>query len=263
MMLRPSSAGPWPPWRIVRAAGRLLTAAIHLLYGIAIVAFRWPFLDEGARQASVARWSRRMLRCLGLALAVRGQPRPGTALVVANHVSWLDIAALLSVLPGARFVAHAGLRRWPLLGWLSTAVGTIFIERERKRDALRVVHQVAQALALGQQVAVFPEGTNGGGPIPLPFHANLLQAAIAGGAPLQPVALRYAEPGRRFSPSVVWLGETTLLGSLWAVANAHALCVRVTLLPAQDTRHAERRVLAQHVRAQIATALAQDEASPG
>lgn len=257
-MRRPDAARPWPPWRVARALWRLAATTIHLLHGVAIVALRWPGLDQRGRERRIAWWSRRLLRCMGLGVDFRGQPRPGSALVVANHVSWLDIAALHAMLPGLRFVAHAGLRRWPLLGWLIGAVGTLFIERERKRDALRVVHQVAQALVAGNPVAVFPEGTTGAGPALLPFHANLLQAAIATGAPVQAVALRYADAGAAFSRSVVWLGDTTLAGSLWAVANAQDLRVVVTLLPAQGVRHAERRALARQLRERIAGALADD-----
>ena len=114
--------------------------------------------------------------------------------------------------PQARFVSKADVRHWPLLGWLVDAAGTLYIERERKRDAMRVVHQMAEALAAGDMVAVFPEGTTGDGRALLPFHANLLQAAIAAGAPVQPVALRFSDAGAcgsaRRSAS---LGDTTLV----------------------------------------------------
>ena len=99
----------------------------------------------------------------------------------------------------ARFVSKADVRHWPLLGWLVACGGTLFIERERKRDALRVVHQMAEALQAGETVAVFPEGTTSDGHGLLPFHANLLQAAIATETPVQPVALRYHRRRRRRS----------------------------------------------------------------
>src|SRR5690606_17497009 len=122
--------------------------------------------------------------------------------------------------PHARFVAKAELRRWPVVGWMSRAAGTLFIERERKRDALRVVHQLAQALRDGHSVVVFPEGTTGDGATLLPFHANLLQAAIATGTPVQPVVLRYSDAAHRFSPAVQYLGATTLVRSAWRVLSA-------------------------------------------
>ena len=133
-------------------------------------------------------------------MVTEGQFRSRATLVTANHVSWLDIAAVHAVCPQARFVSKADVRHWPLLGWLIGAVGTLFIERERKRDAMRVVHQMAESLIAGDVVAVFPEGTTGDGRALLPFHANLLQAAIAAEAPVQPVALRYTEPGLGLQP---------------------------------------------------------------
>ena len=171
---------------------------------------------------------------------------------MANHVSWLDIAAIHAVAPQARFVSKADVLAWPLLGWLISGAGTLFIERERKRDALRVVHQVAEALQAGDTVAVFPEGTTGDGATLLPFHANLLQAAIATGTPVQCVALRYSDPAHRFSPAVQFLGETTLLQSVWRIAVGRRACACMCdLLLPQGARHADRRALAEHLRAQI------------
>jgi 1-acyl-sn-glycerol-3-phosphate acyltransferase len=158
---------------------------------------------------------------------------------------------LHGVAPQARFVSKADVLAWPLLGWLIRNAGTLFIERERKRDALRVLHQVAEALTSGDTVAVFPEGTTGDGATLLPFHANLLQSAIASSTPVQCVAIRYSDPAHRFSPAVQFLGETTLLQSVWRILTAEGLRVHVDLLPPQGARHADRRALAEHLRAQI------------
>jgi len=136
---------------------RLIRVAMHVLHGMAIVALRFGSLDTAQRQQRIGWWSRGLLRAIGVHLVVDGDFRAGANLLVANHVSWLDIAAVHAVCPRARFVSKSDVRHWPLLGWLIGAVGTLFIERERKRDALRVVHQVADALKSGQTVAVFPE----------------------------------------------------------------------------------------------------------
>ena len=101
--------------------------------------------------------------------------------------------------------------------------GTLFIERERKRDALRVVHQLAAALMAGETLAVFPEGTTSDGLGLLPFHTDLLQAAIATETPVQPVALRYSDAPHRISAAAAYVGETTLAESLWQVAMADRL----------------------------------------
>ena len=237
--------------RGLRAAWRLGCMLLHLLHGMAVMALRFPSLDAAGRQRRIQWWSAGLVRRAGLQLRVSGAVRPGASLLVANHVSWLDIAAIHAVAPQARFVSKADVLAWPLLGWLIRGAGTLFIERERKRDALRVLHQVAEALKAGDTVAVFPEGTTGDGATLLPFHANLLQSAIATGTPVQCVALRYAEPAQRFSAAAQFLGETTLLQSVWRVLSAQALSVHVDLLPPQGARHADRRALAARLREQI------------
>jgi len=234
-------------WRIARAV-------VHVLRGALICAFLFPFLDVPRRMGHVQRWSAQLVRLLGIALDSQGTPRPGATLVVANHVSWLDILAINAVHP-VRFVSKADVRRWPLLGFLVACGGTLFIERERKRDALRVVHQVAAALKAGDTVAVFPEGTTSDGAALLPFHANLLQAAIATGTPVQPVALRFADATQDPSPAAAYVGDTNLVESVWAVVMAAELQARVQWLAPEATVHADRRALAEHVRGGIAAAL--------
>jgi len=237
------------------ASWRIARVGLHLCHGMAVMALRFPSLDAAGRQARIGWWSAGLLRVMGVGLRVRGTPRPGASLLLANHVSWLDIAALHAAVPHARFVSKADVLQWPLLGWLVRGAGTLFIERERKRDALRVVHSVAEALSAGQTVAVFPEGTTGEGPEPLPFHANLLQAAIATATPIQPAVLRFADARHRFSPAVVYVGDTTLLQSLWRVATARGLVVHVDLLLPQASAHADRRALAETMRKLVAQAL--------
>jgi 1-acyl-sn-glycerol-3-phosphate acyltransferase len=248
--------------RRLRAAWRLLRVAVHVAHGMAIVALRWRVLDAPGRAARVGWWAGKLLRVLGLRQRLHGAFHAGPVLLLSNHVSWLDILAIHAACPQARFVSKADVRSWPLLGWLVGAVGTLFIERERKRDALRVVHQVAAALADGDTIAVFPEGTTGDGRTLLPFHANLLQAAIVGGHPVQPVVLRFHQPAQPFSADVAWLGETTLLQNLWAVLCAEALTVELSVLPALGSRHADRRALAARVHQAITDVLVDAAAAP-
>ena len=242
--------------RSLIALARITRLLAHLLHGMTVMALRFPSLDDAGRQARIGWWSAGVLRALGVGLQASGVARPGATLLLANHVSWLDIAALHAVVPKARFVAKADVLRWPLLGWLIRGAGTLFIERARKRDALRVVHAIAQALRAGQTVAVFPEGTTGSGAHPLPFHANLLQAAVATSTPVQLAVLRFADARHRFSPAAEYVGDTSLLQSLWWVASARGLVVHVDLLPPQATAHADRRALAEHLRQQVADHLA-------
>jgi 1-acyl-sn-glycerol-3-phosphate acyltransferase len=224
---------------------------VHGLHGLAIVRLRFATYDAAQRHAQIRWWSAKLLRLMGVALRVEGSAHPGGALLVANHISWLDIAAIHAVRPEARFVSKADVKAWPVLSHLVAAAGTLYLERERKRDALRVVHQMAQALAAGEIIAMFPEGTTSDGRTLLPFHANLLQAAIARTAPVQPVALRFSDAAHPISPAVEFVGATTLLESLWRVACADTLEVHVAQLPVRASAQADRRALAQQLRADI------------
>jgi 1-acyl-sn-glycerol-3-phosphate acyltransferase len=241
--------------QFARALWRLLRAVLHGTHGLGIVLLRFESLDAGGRHEYIRWWSIKMLRMLDIGLHVEGRFQPGAKLIVANHISWLDIMAVHAVSPEVRFVSKADVQRWPLLGRLVSAGGTLYIERERPRDALRVVHQMAEALKAGDTVAVFPEGTTGDGHTLLPFHANLLQAAIAAEAPVQPLALRFSDANHVVSPAADFAGDTTLAQSLWMLACGDGVVVRLTVLPAQDSARADRRALSDQLREQIAGAL--------
>lgn len=241
--------------RRLRAVWRLLRVLLHVLHGVAMALTSFRALGRDERLARVRWWAGKMLRVAGVGFEGAGQPWPGGALLVANHVSWLDIVAIHALCPQARFVSKAEVRNWPLLRRLTEAAGSLYLERERKRDALRVVHQMAEALTAGDTVAVFPEGTTGEGRPLLPFHANLLQASIATATPVQPIALRYRDRHDDFSKAVAYVGDTTLVQSLWTVACADELRVHVQFLAPQASAHAERRALAELLRARIAEAL--------
>lgn len=233
--------------RTLVALARAARLLLHIAHGLLIVHNRWDPRPAAERHARIRWWSGRLLRVLGVTLEPLGPTHAGGRLVTANHVSWLDIAAMHAVMPEARFVSKAELKHWPLVGRLVSAVGTLYIERASKRDALRVVHQTAEALARGETVAVFPEGTTGPGHPLLPLHGNLLQAAISTGTPLHPVVLRWHQPGRPYSEAAQFIGDTTLVASMWRILTADGLSVRVQSLDLLPTAGAERRALADEL----------------
>jgi 1-acyl-sn-glycerol-3-phosphate acyltransferase len=238
-----------------RALWRLARALWQVPCGLATVWWRLPALDRSGRLVCVSDWARGVLRALNVELDVAGAPQPGAKLLVANHVSWLDIAAIHAVCPEARFVSKADVGHWPLVSSLADAVDTLYIVRERRRDSLRVAHHMAEALRAGDTVALFPEGTTGEGHVPLPFHANLLEAAIATATPVQPLALRYSDAHHAVSPAAMYVGDTTLLQSLWRVAVADGLRVRLQWLPPQASAGKDRRAFAERLRGAIDQAL--------
>ncbi len=240
--------------RRLRAVYRLLRCGLHIGRGVAICAFVFPFIDAAQRMAHVGRWNRRLLQVLGITVRASGIPREGATLFIANHVSWLDIPAIISVRP-MRFVSKSDVRGWPVIGWLVACGGTLFIERRSRRDAQRVVHLVAEALQAGDQIAMFPEGTTSDGQGLLPFHANLLQAAIAVNVPVQAIALRFSDASERVSSAAAYIGDMTLMQSMWAVTSASDLTVHVRVLPAMSPQGLARRELAERLRADIVARL--------
>jgi 1-acyl-sn-glycerol-3-phosphate acyltransferase len=249
-----AAAGPKPViawWMAPVAAWRLLRVLVHLLVILLQSRTVWRVLDRAQLDAITVRWSGQLLRILGIRLVTEGHARPGAKLVVANHISWLDIVAINSVVP-SRFVSKAEVGQWPLIGPLVTAAGTLYLVRERRRDAMRVLGLMSQAMRDGHTVAAFPEGTTGDGHGVMHFHPNLFQSAIDTPVPVQPVALRYSEPGHAVSPATAYVGNTSLLQSLWWVVTARGLCVHVSILPLQATVHADRRALAELIHGKIA-----------
>ncbi len=245
--------------RRLRAVWRLCRCVVHGLHGLWIALVRFPSLSVAARQQEIRRWSAKMLRLIGIELRVEGTPAPGGVLLAANHISWLDIMVVHAVVPEARFVSKADVKAWPLVSRLVDSAGTLYLERERKRDALRVVHDMAEALRAGQTVAIFPEGTTSTGHGLLPFHANLLQAAIATAMPVQPVALRFSDRTHAVSEAMEFVGDTTLARSLWQSACGDGVVARLVFLPPRATAGVDRRELAAALRADIGAALGIDQ----
>ncbi len=239
-----------------RAIGRLLRAVAHVVHGLWTIRTQFGRLTHAQSQLLVREWSRQMLRIMGVELVVRGTPpERGPVLLVANHISWLDILVMNAAQP-ARFVSKADVKHWPVLGALITGAGTLYIERESRRDAMRVVHQMAERLRAHDTIAVFPEGTTGDGRKLLPFHANLFQAAISANAPVLPVALGFVDgaSGQR-SDAPLFIGDTSLLASLWSTLRARGLQAVVHYGEPQRFQGRDRRTWAQDMRAEVARLL--------
>ena len=247
-----SMATNW--WRAPIAIWRLSRVVAHILYGLVLVYTVWDAQDVATRERRTIAWSMRLLNLLGLTVQCQGRPQAGARLVVSNHISWLDIIVINSVMP-SRFVSKAEVGQWPVIGRLVTAAGTLFLVRERRRDAMRVLGLMAQALRDGQSVAVFPEGTTGAGHELMHFHANLVQSAIDAPAPIQPVVLSYRDAQHAVSPSAAYIGDTGLLTSMWMVASAKDLTVSVQILPAETVVHADRRVLTERLHSEMSQRL--------
>lgn len=225
----------------------------HVLGGVVQGGLLFRRLSKPQREMQIRQWARTMLKRFRVELRIAGAPaQVGPMLVVANHISWVDVLALLAVCP-CRFVAKADVEHWPLLGTVVTGGGTLYVKRESRRDAMRVVHRMAEALKEGDILAVFPEGTTGDGSSVLPFHSGLLQAAISADVPVQPVAVQIVD-GKSGRPSraASYMGDESLPGSVWRALCARDLCAVVTFGPPQRAAGRDRRAWARDLRKEIA-----------
>ena len=234
---------------------RLAHLGWHIAHGVFVVHRVFPGLPAAQRHERVGRWARALLATLRIDVRTHGELPAQCALIVSNHVSWLDILVIHSVCPHARFVSKDDVRRWPLIGGLVEGAGTLLVRRDRRSDAAKVLDAMAQALAQGDTVAFFPEGTTSNGEAVLAFHASLLQSAVAAQVPVQPLALRYSQHGHALSPDVPYIGDTSFVQSLWQVCRARGVVAQVRLLTPRSAPHADRKVLAAELRQHIANAL--------
>ena len=221
----------------------------HLLVGLWTIYLHFPRLSEEQREMRVQAWSLQFLALWGVHLKVLGQPvASGPALIVSNHISWLDILVIHAA-RYCRFVSKSDIRDWPLVGALATHSGTLYIERASRKDALRMVHDMADALRNGDVVAVFPEGTTSDGLGLLPCHANLIQSAIAAEAPVQPMSLKFVDAhSGQLTLAPCYIGDDTLLGSIWRTLTAPPITAVVNFGAPQTADGRERRQWASDLR---------------
>jgi len=235
---------------------RLIRLLVHLFYGCYRVGVLFPFFSWKQRVVAIKRWSRQLLRILGLKVTVQGSLPSGRTptLIVSNHVSWLDIWVLDSVVP-VRFVAKSDIRRWPLIGFLVSGAGTIFIERRRRHDTAHTNRAIVQALTRGEQVGMFPEGTTTDGTEIKPFHASLFQPALGAGARVVVVALRYVNRDGGINLDAAYAGERSLWESVWLILAHRTLHAEVIFAGTIDITGKTRRDIARAAESVTADAL--------
>jgi 1-acyl-sn-glycerol-3-phosphate acyltransferase len=242
----------------IRLAWRLVRLVLHLLQGLATCALVFPWAGFVLRERLVRGWSARLLRICRVEverLDAGGQHAPlQHALIVSNHISWLDIFVINSVHP-CRFVAKAEIRAWPVLGWLVAQAGTVFIARGNRRDLRHIFKGLVDALAQRQRVAFFPEGTTANQGSLLPFHANLFEAAIDAAVEVQPCALAYVDRAGGWHAAVDYVGDTTFIDSILRILGGEPVIARLGCLAPMSTQGAHRRDLARAAHDAIAGAL--------
>ncbi|MFD6277822.1 lysophospholipid acyltransferase family protein [Streptomyces sp. NPDC060209] len=216
-------------------------------------------LAPSHRDRLIRRWAYAVVRAFGVRIRVTGcaveRARPPAGeLVVANHVSWLDIPLVAAVLP-ARMVAKSEIRSWPLLGPFAALGGTLFIERDRLRALPHAVRSLSGALASGSRVAVFPQGStwcgrSGGGR----FRPAAFQAAIDAGSAVRPVRISYRTAETDTAGAAAFVGDDPLAASLWRVVTAAGLTAEIRILPPVPAGgEPDRRALARVAQSAVAS----------
>ena len=229
--------------RGLRRLSRGLLLAAHLLLGVVLTlgVLLVPAVRRRVNKIA-AGWLRRASAILGLKVLVQGAAVEGPALLLANHISWLDILVLAHCTE-ASFVAKAEISGWPLLGWFAEVGGTEFIRRGSLESYRRLHGRLTRRLGAGETLIVFPEGTSGDLVKPARYRPRLLQAAVEAGVPVQPVALFYGAAPELLR-RVAFVGDDAFLTHLWRLLGEEPVLAELSFLPPLSTVAGDIRLLA-------------------
>jgi lyso-ornithine lipid O-acyltransferase len=192
--------------------------------------------------------ARRALRVFRVEIAAHG-PRPVTGLLVSNHLSYLDILVLATLLP-AVFVSKREIKNWPVFGWFGRLAGTLFVERARRSDVARMGAEIRTVLAGGHVVVLFPEGTSWNGRELLPFKSSLLEPIVGSSHPLSVAGIGYALADGSVEHDVCYWGDTTFFPHLVRLMSRKQVRVQVRFA-AIGERAADRKELARQLHATV------------
>ena len=226
-------------------------ALVHLPVTLALIA-----LGNGGSvsHAAVRWWARGLLRVFGMRVRGVGTPLAGGTMFVANHVSWIDIMALHSQhMMG--FIAKAEIRRWPVIGWITSHGETIYLHRGNANSLGDVMAEMSERLRAGRAVAAFPEGGTRDGRALGAFHARIFTAAVDADAPVQPVALCFGERCEA-QPIVAFARGESFMGNFVRLLGEPPRPVTVRFLePILHAEHEGRRGIARLAQARIEAAM--------
>lgn len=235
-----------------RVLGRLLWFAFEMFQAIVVYLLRCVFCPPAARRHARALWlqrtGRRVGRIFRLEVQVNG-PIPAHGLLVSNHVSYVDIIALLSLAP-AMFVAKREVKSWPVMGLMAQLGGTLFIDRQRRTHVGEINNDIQTALADGALVIVFPEGTSSDGRSVLPFRSSLLEPATNLKHPLTISRVHYTLETGGDDAAVAYWGDDTFFTHLLNLLSLDKVRGSVRFAPVTNPSN-DRKALAQQLHAAV------------
>jgi 1-acyl-sn-glycerol-3-phosphate acyltransferase len=224
--------------------------ALHTLYGIIVTGIILPRLDQQQRNRAISRWSASLLNLLNIRVIAEGvipQQALRNTMFVANHVSWVDIHALNSV-HTTRFIAKSEIRQWPVFGFFAARVNTLFIDREKRHEAGKIVDTTKMALQAGDCICFFPEGTTTDGTEIKPFKGSLLQAAIEANSEVRPFSIHYPDAEDGINTEMSYWGEMSLIESMRNVIRQRQATVVLRFAEPINAADYDRRKLTSMTR---------------
>ncbi|MGD8811930.1 MAG: lysophospholipid acyltransferase family protein [Thioalkalispiraceae bacterium] len=239
-------------WRIPLLVLHILSGLLQELVYLALLGKSWHRRPFG--QHAIKYWMHLTTAILGLKITVNGTPAANQqTMIVANHISWLDIIALLSI-QNSVFLAKDEVKHWPVIGYLVRSCGTLFIKRGNKTMLKHAISELVAALRRGQSVTLFPEGTTTEGSEVRNFYSGLFSAAIKTESLIQPVAIAYIRGGQ---PDLVapYTEEASFIRHLLRLLRQDNTQIVIEFLPELCTHTLSRSELARITRQKIQQAI--------
>ncbi len=240
---------------ILRLFNKLSLIILLFSYGLVIAGCVFPVLNlscsvnkaKSRRDALKTHWLKRFSAILNLSITKEGELPGQGALLVSNHISWLDIIVIGQYLP-AYFVAKSDILSWPVIGYLSKQGGTVFIRRGDKKHIKATSEKMVWILKQNSNIIAFPEGTTTQGDKVLSFHASLFQPALLTRSAIQPVALQYQGIAKEHAPFV---GDDDFIPHLIKMLSLDKIEVRVCFLPVINSSGRDRLSVGSEARDMI------------
>jgi len=225
---------------------KTLKIILHILFVIPLCVL--ILISTKRQQEKIIQfWCKRLLSIFEIKVEVQGLNsflyNQKQYLIVANHISWMDIIVIQSIKPSI-FVAKSDVASWPLFGWVAQMTGTIFIKREKVSDIKKALKKMKRRL-IKRSVCIFPEGTSTNGRYLLPFKSNLFQSSIDTNKSILPLCLRYKQKGM-YSDKAAFIDDMSLVDSIIKIKKEIDISVEVEVLQPVRPR-GNRKELAVYV----------------
>lgn len=231
---------------------RFILALLFALACILLVLFYLQWIKPEAKRKIIKTWARTFIDMIGMRFSVEGDVYKSHCLIVANHISFVDIFALNAMKPG-RFIAKSEIAAWPVFGRIAKGVDTLFIQRKNIRSIISVNEQISAALMQHQTIMLFPEGKTSEGVSLLPLKPNLIEPAILSCTPVLPVAICYTENGVKTTKASY--ANISIFKCLWTICSTPGLAVTLKVLPTINVEGKTRHEVACEASALMSSAM--------